>query len=132
MFSEKKSSDQVLERNIIGKNTSINGDISSEGDFRIDGLVEGSIKTSGKVIVGKDGRIEGTVECTQADIEGSFNGKLIVSDMLFLKSSAIVKGEVFINRLSVEPGATFNATCAMKSGVKELNKNEAKKAEKLA
>lgn len=132
MFSEKKPTDQVLERNIIAKNTSITGDVVSEGDFRIDGIVEGTIKTSGKVIIGAEGTIEGTVECAYADIEGTFNGKLFVSEMLFLKGTATVNGDVHINRLSVEPGATFNATCSMKSGVKELKKNDSQKAEKSA
>ena len=133
MFTEKKSnSPQVLERNTIAKNTSITGDIKSEGDFRIDGLVEGTIKTSGRVVIGSEGTVKGTVECSNADIEGDFFGKLIVSELLSLKSTAKINGEVFINKLSVEPNATFNATCSMKSGVKELNTNERKKAGKTA
>jgi cytoskeletal protein CcmA (bactofilin family) len=133
MFNDKKKNpNQVLERNIISKNTSISGDIHSEGDFRIDGLVEGTIKTSGRVVIGSEGTVKGTVECSNADIEGVFSGKLIVSELLSLKSSAKINGEVFINKLSVEPNATFNATCTMKSGVKELNTNERKKAGKTA
>jgi len=133
MFSEKrKTQNQVLERNIIAKNTSIVGDIISEGDYRIDGTVEGTIKTKGRVVIGTQGTVKGTVECSNADIEGTFVGKLSVSDLLSLKSSAKIEGEVFINKLSVEPNATFNATCTMKTGVKELNNNERKKAEKTA
>lgn len=133
MFSEKKKNqNQVLERNIIAKNTSIVGDINSEGDFRIDGLVEGTIKTTGRVVIGAQGTVKGTVECSNADIEGVFSGKLIVSKLLSLKASAKISGEVIINKLSVEPNAIFNATCTMKSGVKELRKNERKKVEKTA
>lgn len=133
MFTDKKKNpNQVLERNIISKNTSISGDIDSEGDFRIDGVVEGTIKTSGRVVIGSEGTVKGTVECSNADIEGVFSGKLIVSELLSLKSSAKINGEVFINKLSVEPNATFNATCTMKNGVKELNTNERKKAGKTA
>lgn len=133
MFTDKKNNqNQDLERNIISKNTSISGDIHSEGDFRIDGLVEGTIKTSGRVVIGSEGTVKGTVECSNADIEGDFFGKLIVSELLSLKSTAKINGEVFINKLSVEPNATFNATCSMKSGVKELNTNERKEAGKTA
>jgi len=133
MFSEKKSKQQqVLERNIIASNTSITGDINSEGDFRIDGTVEGSIKTLGRVVIGVKGIVKGDVSCSNADIEGSLSGKLVVTELLSLKKTAKIKGEVFINNLSVEPGATFNATCVMKSGVKELNKNVNKKDEKTA
>ena len=128
MFSENKSKQpQVLERNIIGKNTSIVGDVISEGDFRIDGKVEGTIKTTGRVIVGKSGSIKGKVECNNAEIEGKFSGELIVHSLLTLKATASISGEVVISKLSVEPGAEFNATCAMKGSVKELNNDQAKK-----
>ena len=133
MFSDKRNNQsQSVERNIIANKTKIVGDIESDGDYRIDGTVEGTIKTSGRVIIGVNGIIKGNVECSNADIEGKFSGKLLVSDLLSLKSSAVINGEVFINKLSVEPGATFNATCSMKSGVKELNKNGIKTAEKTA
>lgn len=100
--------------NRIEKNTRIKGDIISEADFRIDGKLDGNVKTSGKVVIGKDGYIHGKVECVNADIEGSFNGELLVSDLLSLKSSAVIEGTVSVAKLSVEPGATFNASCSMK------------------
>jgi cytoskeletal protein CcmA (bactofilin family) len=132
MFSEKKEKQpQVLERNIIGKNTSIIGDVISEGDFRIDGKIEGTIKTSGRVVIGKSGIAIGKVECNNADIEGKFSGELIVNSLLTLKATAKISGDVVISQLSVEPGAEFNATCAMKGSVKEL-KNEQTTKEKTA
>ncbi len=100
--------------NRIEKNTKIKGDIISEADFRIDGKLDGNVKTSGKVVIGKDGYIHGKVECVNADIEGSFNGELLVSDLLSLKSSAVIEGTVSVSKLAVEPGATFNASCNMK------------------
>ncbi|MDV7186703.1 polymer-forming cytoskeletal protein [Lutibacter sp. TH_r2] len=133
MFSEKKDKQlQVLERNIIGKNTSIIGDIKSEGDFRIDGKVEGTIETEGRVVIGNSGSVSGKVTCQNADIEGKFSGELSVNSLLTLKSTAKISGDVLISKLSVEPGADFNATCAMKGTVKELNNGKSKKAEKTA
>lgn len=133
MFTEKKGTQpQSSERNIIARNTSIVGDVSSEGDFRIDGTVEGTIKTSGRVVIGSNGIVKGTVECGNADIEGSFSGKLLVSELLSLKKTANINGEVLISKLLVEPGAIFNATCSMKSGVKELKKNGNQKTEQTA
>lgn len=102
--------------NRIEKNTKIKGDITSEADFRIDGKLEGNVKTSGKVVIGKDGYINGKVECVNADIEGKFNGELLVKDLLSLKASAIIEGTVTVAKLSVEPGATFNAACTMGKG----------------
>ena len=133
MFSDKKNkntTNTVNERNIIGANTTFKGDIISEGDFRIDGKIEGTIKTSARIILGKQGKIIGKVVCDNADIEGTINGDLKVENMLSLKSSAKIQGEVVMGKLSVEPGAEFNVTCSMKGAVKELK--HGKKSEKTA
>lgn len=130
MFSEKKNK-LPLERNIIGKTTSITGDISSEGDFRIDGKLEGSIETKGRVVIGKEGNVTGKIICNEADVEGTFSGNLQVLGVLTLKATATICGDVITGKLSVEPGANFNATCTMKGFVKEL-KNEKAKKEKSA
>ncbi len=133
MYSDSKKnkgSSDVSQQNIIAKNTKIVGDIISEGPFRIDGSIEGNLKTPGKVVVGKSGLINGTLEGTNADFEGSFSGKLTLSGTLTLKTSAVIEGEVVVGKLSVEPGATFNATCLMKGAVKELTGE--RKSEKSA
>lgn len=117
MFSDNKKPRTMTEfggqPNRIEKNTKIKGDITSEADFRIDGKLEGNVKTSGKVVIGKDGYIKGKVECVNADIEGKFNGELQVNDLLSLKASAVIEGTVTVAKLAVEPGATFNAACTM-------------------
>ena len=117
----------VMERNVIAKNTTIIGDIKSDGDFRIDGTLEGSLKTDGRVIIGSDGFIKGKVEATNADIEGKISGELLVSNTLTIKATADISGEVIIGKLSIEPGASFNATCAMKGAIKELNSDNDEK-----
>ncbi|QLG45211.1 bactofilin family protein [Costertonia aggregata] len=123
MFSDNKRSMTELggQPNRIEKNTKIKGDITSEADFRIDGKLDGNVKTSGKVVIGKDGYIHGKVECVNADIEGKFNGELLVSDLLSLKASALIEGTVSVAKLAVEPGATFNASCTMKGKGASLN-----------
>ena len=88
---------------------------------------EGTIKTNGRVVIGKSGSISGKVECNYADIEGEFSGELFVSSLLTLKSTATISGDVVISKLSVEPGAEFNASCAMKGSVKELNNGKTNK-----
>lgn len=124
MKPNKKQNQKVMERNVIGKNTSIVGDIVSDGDFRIDGSLEGSLKTSGKVIIGIEGSVKGKVTSVNADIEGKFSGEMTLEETLIIKASAHISGDVVIGRLSVEPGATFNASCTMRGAVKELSQNE--------
>lgn len=130
MFSSKAKKPQknnVMERNVLAKNTTIVGEIKSDGDFRIDGSLDGNLKTNGRVIIGVDGLIKGKVECTNADIEGHFTGELLVTNTLTIKSTANITGAVVIGKLSVEPGASFNATCNMKGALKELNATNDKK-----
>lgn len=126
MFSDNKKPKQDImesssQQNIIAQGTKIVGDIASQGPFRIDGTIEGNVKTSGKVVVGKTGYIKGTLQGENADFEGKFSGKLILSGTLSLKSTAQIEGEVHTSKLAVEPGAAFNATCSMKGTVKALS-----------
>lgn len=134
MFSDKKEKDQENPgsgQNRINDGTIIKGDISSNGYFRIDGRIEGNVKTPSKVVIGKTGVIIGTLSCENADVEGNIKGILNISGTLSLKSSAHIEGEVSVGKLAVEPGATFNATCLMKdskegdsSFSKEIKKEE--------
>lgn len=139
MFSDNKKDKHMVEgtssQNIIAQGTKIVGDFNSEGDFRVDGMIEGNIKTTGKVVVGKEGFIKGTLQGTDAYFEGKFSGKLALSGTLTLKSAAHIEGEVVVSKLAVEPGATFNVTCVMKGTVKEMNKGgqqQPKETEKTA
>ena len=128
MFSENKkgkmTSDTSSQQNIIAQGSTFVGDITSKGAYRIDGTIQGTLKTPGKIVVGKTGIVNGTLEGANADFEGKFSGKLKLSGTLSLKSSAHIEGEVEVGKLAVEPGATFNAVCSMKGAIKELNKGE--------
>ena len=128
MFKKEKTQKKpkTMERNILAKNTKIVGDLSSEGDFRIDGVLEGTLETKGRVIIGLEGSVKGKVLCENADIEGKFSGELKVNTMLSIKATASISGDVVLGKLAVEPGAAFNATCTMKGALKELNANEQK------
>ena len=127
MFSKDKSSKAAVEiskeQNKIAAGTSIKGDIEAKGALRIDGSIEGNVKTPGKVVIGKEGSINGDLECENADIEGKFTGNLRVNGTLSLRSSAVIEGDVTASKLAVEPGAALNASCSMNGGLKSL-KNE--------
>jgi len=124
MFTDSKNfkSKQggLSQQNTIAKGTIFEGDLKSEGDFRIEGIIKGALLTKGKVVIGSTGFIDGSLSCNNADIEGQVKGKIIVTDTLSLRSSANVNGDVQIGKLAVEPGAIFNAQCQMKNAVKEL------------
>jgi len=128
MFSDNKKPKETIDysknQNKISEGTKIVGDIISKGGFRIEGNVEGNITTDGRVVVGRTGSIKGILVCDNADFEGKFSGKMTIKDTLSLKASAHIEGEVVIGKLSVEPGASFNATCNMTGSVKSISKNK--------
>ena len=127
------SNKSAVKINFIEPNTRIIGEIESKSDFRIDGTLEGKINTSGRVVVGKDGTVQGEVHCGYADIMGNFNGKLFVDGLLTIKSDGIIQGQITVGKLAVESGSTLNAQCSMKSAaVKSIVDEEPKKAEKTA
>jgi cytoskeletal protein CcmA (bactofilin family) len=99
--------------NMIGKGTSIKGDIRSDGDFRVDGVLHGSIQSNGKIVVGISGSIEGDITCQNADFSGQVKATIRVKELLSLKATSKVTGDVYTNKLAIEPGAKFSGTCNM-------------------
>lgn len=99
--------------NTITNGTEIIGDINSNGDVRLDGALKGNLKAKGKVVVGSTGKISGTITCKNSDIFGFVEGQVFVSELLSLKATANVKGDVITNKLAIEPGCKFTGTCSM-------------------
>jgi cytoskeletal protein CcmA (bactofilin family) len=121
---------------VIEKSTKIIGNIFSKADFRIDGEVEGNITTSGKVVVGANGKISGKLNCSNADISGNISGNIEVNETLSLMSDSYVQGEIITGKLSVEEGAQVDATISMKSSKKlkalDTEQNNSTQSEKTA
>ncbi|MGB0166369.1 MAG: bactofilin family protein [Luteibaculum sp.] len=106
--------------NRIVEGTVIEGEIKSDSNIRIDGIVKGVATTQGRLVIGPQGVIEGEVTCRNADIEGTLNGKITASELLTLKSTSKLTGDIISRRLAIEPGAVFTGTCTMGAKVKEL------------
>lgn len=99
----------------------IKGEITSPGDVRVDGHIEGKISSKGRVVVGEGAQIDGTVICDALDFWGSLDGDIFVRDTLSLKAGSSVKGSLNVRRLQVEMGAAINGTCKM-IGEEEIEK----------
>jgi len=93
--------------------TTVEGVINTINDIRIDGALIGTLNCKGKVIIGTNGKVEGDINCENAVIEGSFSGQLKVSELLIVQESAKIDGNVFTEKLQVEPGALYNVKCTM-------------------
>lgn len=124
---------QSSNRILVG--SSIEGNIKSDGDFRIDGAIKGEIEIAGKLVIGEKGLVDGRVKCGSANISGKLKGNLTVDELLTLEPTARVEGEVSTAKLSIATGAEFSGSCNMGAVVREMqnngktNPNQAKKSE---
>ena len=122
MFEKQKSYTDLLGKtNRMVEGTTIKGDIVSQADFRLDGQLTGNFTSQGRIVIGPAGSVTGDIKCKTADIEGRFNGKIEVEELLSIKAKAHITGEVIAGKLAVEPGAVFTASCTMKNTVKPIN-----------
>ncbi len=98
---------------LIAAGTTLKGDITANGDIRIDGRLEGNIYCSAKVVIGANGSVSGDIEGQQADIMGTVNGTIKVKDILQLKGGSSVNGNIYATKLQIEADANFNGQCNM-------------------
>jgi len=116
MFNKTKTDEAnaaLRVMNQFGQGTTLNGDITTEGDIRIDGVVKGNVSSKSKTVVGVSGLIEGDIYCQNAYIDGRVNGNIEASELLILSKTAHVMGDIVIKKLVVEEGAKFNGRCSM-------------------
>jgi len=142
MFSSKKKEATPTKKSIlpttshslntIVNGTTIEGTIKSESDIRIDGIIKGSLNCNAKVIIGPSGFIEGEVRCQNAVIEGRFEGTLQVAELLNVRETAKVVGDVRTNKLIVQSGAVFSVACQMGSSKTNGSIDSLKSAKSIA
>lgn len=113
----KTKENEMPSINLVGPGTVVKGEIKVNGDFRIDGMLIGSIDCKGKVVIGPSGAIEGDIQCQNADFSGDVKATVKVTELLTLKETARFSGDILTGKLAIEPGAKFSGTCKMESQV---------------
>ncbi len=124
MFGSNKNTEEVKTApastsnalNALAKGTVVEGSIRCDNDLRIDGTIKGKLTCQAKVIIGPTGMVDGEIHCQNAVIEGRFKGNLHVAELLNVRETAEVDGEITTNKLLVQSGARFNVTCKMETG----------------
>lgn len=127
MFGKNKADEAgtgLKVMNQFGQGTIINGDVSTEGDIRVDGRVTGNVTSKAKAVIGVTGVIEGDILCQNAYIDGRVNGNIEVSELLILSKTANVVGNIKIKKLVVEEGAKFSGNCIMGMSVARNDNQE--------
>jgi len=137
MFNPKTKSESFGETSssggasLIASGTTLKGDITSSGDIRIDGTLQGNIYCSAKVVIGANGVVEGDVNGQQADVMGKISGTVKVKELLQLKGNSQVSGNIHAGKLQIEPTASFNGQCHMTTQANGSANGQEKKMDKL-
>ncbi len=122
---EKKAAEEISNSsNVIGKGTVLEGNIETFGNIRIEGRVNGNIKSKSKIALGHSSHVDGNIAAQNADIEGGVKGRIEISELLVLKATAVVHGDISTGKLVVEPGAVFNGSCKMGAAIKDIKSAE--------
>ncbi|HOB82808.1 MAG TPA: polymer-forming cytoskeletal protein [Bacteroidales bacterium] len=116
--------------NLVSSGTDITGDVKSSGDLRIDGTLNGNLNTKGKVVIGPTGRVNGEVICKNSEVSGTVEGKITVHQLLILKVSSKIFGDIVTSKLSIEPGAIFSGNCKMSDNDSNGGPGKGKESEK--
>lgn len=114
-FGTTSTNEGSSEINKILSGTELNGDLVSDSNIIIEGDVIGNVSCSGKVLVGASGKIKGNLVCVNAEIEGTLHGELTIENLLVMRSTARIKGDIQATKLTIEEGAYFEGSCVMKS-----------------
>lgn len=114
MFKKSFNNEVIgAQATIIAAGTQIRGNMDSQGDIRVDGMLIGNLKTNSKVLVGPKGSIQGDVIADQADVQGSITGNVQVNGLLSMQAGCHIHGNVHTGQLQVHASATFNGACHM-------------------
>ena len=122
---QKRAAEEISNSsNVIGKGTTIEGNIETSGNIRIEGKIVGNIKSRAKIALGSGSQIEGNVTAQNADVEGHVKGKIDILEILVLKGTAVIMGDISTAKLVIEPGASFNGSCKMGVGLRDFKSTE--------
>ena len=117
-MAKDAESENTNKINLIGVGTTIEGNLSSNENIRFDGILIGNLYTKGKVFIGQSGKVSGEIKCRNCEVEGVVEGRVVIEELLSLRSMSRVYGEIRTSKLAIEPGAIFTGKCDM-GGKKE-------------
>ncbi len=111
LMAEQLDLNGVFINSIIGEGAVFKGDVSLKGLFRIDGDFRGSIKNADKVLVGRNGRAQCSINAGTVVVGGVVKGDIHSNEKVVVLSTGMVIGNIFTPRLMVEDGVVLNGRC---------------------
>ncbi len=113
MLNRKEVASSPGMHNVLSAGTVLTGNLVTDDDIRIDGVIEGNIVSRGKIIVGNNGSVIGDIECYNLDLMGKVTGNVQCYEVVVLRSTANMNGDIKTQTIEIEPGARFSGACSM-------------------
>lgn len=128
MWTKEKNSNPALDgpstTSFFAPGFRMIGDIDSTNDVRVEGIIQGNISTSKKIIVGKSGQIIGNAKASQISIMGEIVGEVIATDIAIIGETGVVHGTIVCNKIKIDEGAGIEACIKkLKSQSEKESKN---------
>jgi cytoskeletal protein CcmA (bactofilin family) len=117
------------ETTIISKGVIIEGKVTSNGNIRVEGIIQGDILSKHSVVVGENGKVNGKIDAASINIGGKVSGTISAKEKLILGSKGNIKGDIFTTLLVVEEGAVFNGKGNVGESVDALKSQETTKSD---
>ena len=131
MLSDNQVPEGSFINSIIGEGTRFKGEFDLNGLLRVDGDFCGTIRTKGKVLIGKNGRAECTIYAGTVVVGGSVRGNIFANEKVIILSTGIMMGNIQTPRFIVEEGVIFNGNCRVQEAIEtaKLKDNVSEKKE---
>lgn len=97
----------------LGKGIEFKGMLTYQGTIRVDGKIEGEIRTKGTLIIGDTAEINAEINAGTIISSGKINGNVVASEKIQLLNPAVLTGSIQTPHLLIEEGVKFNGTCDM-------------------
>ncbi len=105
-----ETTDDAFVNSIVGEGTHFRGHLELAGLLRIDGDFSGSIRTAGRVLIGRNGRADCTIQAGTVVVGGVLRGTIHSTEKVIVLSSALIIGDIYSPRLIVEDGVILDGT----------------------
>ena len=107
---------------LVAPGTVIDGHLHSEGDIRVEGRVIGTLHCRARVVIGPQGRVDGTIDTLNATIAGQVHGTLLVREVLQVQETGHIAGDIVTEKLVIQAGGVFTGNCKMGAEASEILK----------
>jgi cytoskeletal protein CcmA (bactofilin family) len=108
---------------IITAGAKLKGEIELNCNLYIDGELEGTIKSSKEVNIGKSGRVKGTIITEHLVVQGYMEG-MVDASTVAIKAKGRVSGEIASNELIIESKGIFEGSSVLKDALPLITKKE--------